>query len=60
MPFYARTPHGKRMIRCECTDEYKRDDPETECFEDMEPCNECGKYPWYRIEATVGGSQHQK
>lgn len=57
MPQYAMTPHGKRMIRCGCNDKYKRDDPKTECFDDMDACPACGKYPWYRIEATIGGKR---
>ena len=55
MPLYARTPHGKRMIRCGCNDLFDPHDERTECFDDMEPCKECGKYPWYLIAAVKGG-----
>ena len=57
---YGKTPHGKRMIRCGCNDDYVRDDPETECFDDMEVCPGCGKYPWYLIDAATGGSNRAR
>lgn len=53
---YARSPVGKRLVRCGCNDEFIRDDPKTECFDDMTRCRRCGHFPWYRIEATQGGS----
>lgn len=53
---YAMTPEGKRAVRCGCNSEYLRDDPATECFEDMDACTVCGKYPWYTKKAVNGGS----
>lgn len=55
MQTYAMTPEGKRMVRCGCNSDYLRDDPATECFDGMEACTVCGRYPWYNLAAERGG-----
>ena len=58
----ADTPVGRRKVICDCNDEYDPLDENTECFDDgphAVQCSACGKYPWYRIKATVGSSNRK-
>ena len=63
MKQYAKSPHGKRLVRCGCNDTFDPRDEGTECFEEGPAsviCNGCGKYPWYNKKAAQSGSQIKK